>query len=81
LPHLLLQHLLTRQDFGRHSLEDAGQLAEGVAAAGDAVELPAFESARLDICRGCGNVAHLLEVFLLEIVQALPGQPGVDPGP
>src|SRR5207247_1335876 len=81
LPHLLLQQPLTRPDFGCHLLEDAGQLPEGVIPAGDAVELPAFERARLDICRGCGNVAHLLKIFLLEIVQALPRQPGMDPGP
>src|SRR6266487_3796893 len=81
LPHLLLQQPLTRQDFDRHPLEDAGQLPEGVVAAGHAVQFPAFEPARLDIRRGRDDTADLLEILLLEIVKALPRQPGVDPGP
>src|SRR5215469_8144180 len=65
LPHLLPQQPLTRQDFDRHPLEDAGQLPEGVVAAGHAVQFAAFEPARLDVRRGRDDTAHLLEILLL----------------
>src|SRR5205814_1626054 len=35
----------------------------------------------LDIGRSRDDVVDVLEIFLLEIVQAFPRQPGVDPGP
>jgi hypothetical protein len=81
LPHLLLQTPLARPYFGRHPLGDACQLPQGVVPTGDAVQLSAFEASRLDGCRRRDDLAHLLQIFLLEVVEAFPGKPRIDSGP
>jgi predicted thioredoxin/glutaredoxin len=50
-------------------LDDACQLPKGIVAPGDAVQLPALEGSRLD-GRRRDDVAHLLEILLLEVVEA-----------
>jgi len=71
----------SRPYFGRHPLGDACQLPQGVVPTGDAVQLSAFEASRLDGCRRRDDLAHLLQIFLLEVVEAFPGKPRIDSGP
>jgi hypothetical protein len=75
--HLLVQAPLACPYLGRHLLEDACQLPERVVPAGDAVQLAAFEGFRLHGCRRCDDVVDLLQIFLLEVVQAFPGEPAL----
>jgi hypothetical protein len=73
----LLQAPLAHPCLGRHLLEDACQLPERVVPAGDAVQLPTFEGFRLHGCRRCDDVVNLLQIFLLEVVEAFPGEPAL----
>src|SRR5512133_293560 len=79
LADLLLERLLAGGHLVRHAPEHTRQLAEGVVACCDGVEALGSEGRVLDSPRRLDDIANLLDVLELEIVQALLGQAAVDP--
>src|SRR6476646_9820319 len=76
-----LQAPLAREDLARHPLEDPRELAERVFAGGDRVEARSVEGLSLDRRRGVDDLADLLQILELQVVQPFLRQRRVQPGP
>src|SRR5439155_14530616 len=79
--HLLAETLLAGPDLASHPDERPGELTQGVVARRNAAQRGRLEGVPLDRGRGAHDELDLLEVFPLEIAEALCREGRVHPGP